>query len=230
MERVGRLVETSLRRIALLGQLAHPLVSLLRQDQASLRTIERCLARRDDLGSGAGVDVRKLRVGDKLSGKRLLVLGQGFGLSIRTSTALASTFWPRITGTSPTRPSTRAAMSNRVASTSPCTSRGWPRTRYQIDRVATAAMTTATMRDGMRPEVGARGLGVSDGGSGGGGVARAGAASVRASVIAVSIRIPGRWQDSFNAALPRARPTGANSAARLLAGRAARFSSPRSPA
>jgi hypothetical protein len=45
---------------------------------------------------------------------------------------LATNRWPwrlpRATGTSPTRPSIRAAMSKRVASTSPCTGSGWPRT------------------------------------------------------------------------------------------------------
>src|SRR5262249_32367267 len=41
-------------------------------------------------------------------------------------------------------------MSKRVASTSPCTSRGWGRTRYQIDRPATAMTTRPTMSDGRR--------------------------------------------------------------------------------
>ena len=67
------------------------------------------------------------------------------GLSILTSTAPAATFWPRTTGISATRPSTRAAMSSRVASTSPCTSSGTGRTRYQIDRLAMTAMTTPTI-------------------------------------------------------------------------------------
>src|SRR5262245_33836634 len=69
---------------------------------------------------------------------------------MRTSTALSATSWPRTTGTSATRPSTRAAMSNRVASASPCTSRGSGRTRYQIDKAATATITTPTMMDGTR--------------------------------------------------------------------------------
>src|SRR5260221_7345979 len=72
------------------------------------------------------------------------------GLSILTSTAPDATFCPRSTGISPTLPSTRAAMSDRLASTSPCTSRGSGRTRYQIERPATAAMTRATMMEGAR--------------------------------------------------------------------------------
>src|SRR5215831_3098170 len=72
------------------------------------------------------------------------------GLSMRTRTALAATSWPRTTGISATRPSTRAAMSNRVASTSPCTRRGCGRTRYQIDRPTIAAMTRPKMSNGRR--------------------------------------------------------------------------------
>src|SRR6516162_6379621 len=78
---------------------------------------------------------------------------------MRASTAPAATSWPRSTGISATRPSTRAAMSRRVASTSPCTSNGSPRTRYEIDRLATAATTRPTMMDGMRVEAGACFLG-----------------------------------------------------------------------
>src|SRR5262249_20330673 len=65
-------------------------------------------------------------------------------------TAAARPCGPRSDGLSPPLPSTRAAMSNRVASTSPCTSRGSGRTRYQIDRPATAAMTRPTMMEGAR--------------------------------------------------------------------------------
>src|SRR5262245_25439643 len=71
-------------------------------------------------------------------------------LSGGTSTALAGTSCPRATGTSPTRPSTRAAISSRVASTSPCTSSGSPRRRYQSDSPTTAAAITPTMMDGLR--------------------------------------------------------------------------------
>ena len=45
-------------------------------------------------------------------------------------------------------------MSRRVASTSPCTSSGCGRTRYQIERTATAATTTPTITEGRRPETG----------------------------------------------------------------------------
>src|SRR5262245_26842917 len=85
------------------------------------------------------------------------------GLSIRTSTVPAATSWPRTTGISATRPSTRAAMSSRVASTSPCTSKGWGRTRYQIDKDATAAITRPTIMAGIRVEAGALLFGVSNG-------------------------------------------------------------------
>jgi hypothetical protein len=47
-------------------------------------------------------------------------------------------------------------MSNRVASTSPCTSSGCGRTKYQIERPATAAITKPTMMDGKRLGGGAR--------------------------------------------------------------------------
>src|SRR5262245_32045897 len=70
------------------------------------------------------------------------------GLSIRTSTAPASTFCPRTTGISATRPSTRAAMSSRVASTSPCSSSGAGRTRYQMESEAIAMTTIARMTAG----------------------------------------------------------------------------------
>jgi len=66
---------------------------------------------------------------------------------IRQDAAPAATSWPRMTGISATRPSTRAAISNRVASTLPCTSRGCGRARYQIE-AATKAITTPTMIDG----------------------------------------------------------------------------------
>ena len=48
-------------------------------------------------------------------------------------------------------------MSSRVASTSPCTSRGSGRTRYQIDRPAMAATTSPTMMEGIRVGAGGRG-------------------------------------------------------------------------
>jgi hypothetical protein len=89
------------------------------------------------------------------------------GLSMRTSTVPAATSWPRTTGISATRPSTRAAMSNRVASTSPCTIRGCGRTRYQIDKAATKAITRPTMIDESQVDEGGRCLVTSlDGGSG----------------------------------------------------------------
>src|SRR5262249_34731574 len=107
-------------------------------------------------------------------------------------------------GISWTRPSTRAAMSNRVASTSPCTSRGSPRTRYQIDRMATAAATTPTMMAGAKGGVAACFFGATGGGCGAGGVAPlcAGGASVRASVAVVSIRIPASGLRSDHHAVP----------------------------
>jgi hypothetical protein len=101
------------------------------------------------------------------------------GLSILTSTVPAAMSWPRATGMSATRPSTRAAMSSRVASTSPCTSSGSPRTRYQIDRPAMTAMTTATIADGIRVEAGGCAFGASFGGSG---AACAGASGVGVSI------------------------------------------------
>src|SRR5262249_55125968 len=52
-------------------------------------------------------------------------------------------------------PSTRAAISNRVASTSPCTSSGCGRTRYQIDKAATTATTPPTTIAGRRVGEGA---------------------------------------------------------------------------
>jgi len=64
----------------------------------------------------------------------------------------SASYLPRVAGAgiSATRPSTRAAMSNRVASTSPCTSRGCGRSKYHIDNVATTATTTPTMIAGRR--------------------------------------------------------------------------------
>src|SRR4051794_12771140 len=72
------------------------------------------------------------------------------GLSIRTSTAPAATFSPRVTGMSATRPSMRAAMSSRVASTSPWTSSGCGRTRNQIESPAMTATMTPTMMEETR--------------------------------------------------------------------------------
>src|SRR5262249_44545673 len=135
MQGVGGLVEPRLRSIAVLRELADAVVCLLRQHHAGLRPLERRLARFDHLGARADIDVRELCLGDNFGRQRLLVLAMVSGLSIRTNTAPAATFCPRKTGISPTRPSTRAAMSSRVASTSPCTSSGWGRTRYQIDRL-----------------------------------------------------------------------------------------------
>src|SRR5262249_18168360 len=112
------------------------------------------------------------------------------GLSIFTSTAPAATSCPRTTGMSATRPWPPAAMSSRVASPSPCTSRGSPRTRYQIDSAATAAATTPTMMDGTRVGAGGGRLGASlDGGGGAPSLGGSGAAGVRASGVGISIPI-----------------------------------------
>jgi hypothetical protein len=75
MQRVGHLIEPRLRRIAVLSQLADAFVGLLRQHERRLRPIERRLAPRDDLRSGASVDIRELSIGDGLCGERLFVLG-----------------------------------------------------------------------------------------------------------------------------------------------------------
>src|SRR5262249_15484215 len=85
------------------------------------------------------------------------------GLSMRTSNAPAATSWPSFTAISATRPSTRAAMSNRVASASPCTSRGCGPTKYQADRPTTAAITTPTMMDETLVDDDARSFGTSCG-------------------------------------------------------------------
>src|SRR5215468_2112378 len=72
------------------------------------------------------------------------------GLSMRTRTAPAATSWPSFTGISATRPSTRAAMSSCVASTTPWTNSGDGHIRYQIDRAEMATATTPTMMDRTR--------------------------------------------------------------------------------
>src|SRR5262249_45606610 len=64
---------------------------------------------------------------------------------IRQDAAPAAASWPRMTGISATRPSTCAAMSNRVTSTSPCTSRGCGGARYQIDKAATKVASTSRL-------------------------------------------------------------------------------------
>ncbi len=74
-----------------------------------------------------------------------LSLVSSSGLSIVTRTCPAATSLPRWTGRSATRPSTRAAMSTRVASASPWTRSGCGWTRYQSDRPTIAAIESATM-------------------------------------------------------------------------------------
>ena len=76
-------------------------------------------------------------VGDDLGGQRLSFLASVSGLSILTSTAPAATFWPRSTESPDASIDPRGEV-DRVASTSPWTSSGSGRTRYQIDRPATA--------------------------------------------------------------------------------------------
>ena len=119
----------------MLGQLADAVIGLLRQYHARLRALERGLARGNDLRAGADIDVGELGLGHDFGGYRLLVLCDRLGI---------------IDADQHGRPSTRAAMSNRVASTSPCTSSGCGRTRYQIDSPATAATTSPTMIEGAR--------------------------------------------------------------------------------
>jgi hypothetical protein len=81
---------------------------------------------------------------------------------------------------SATRPSMRAAMSSRVASTSPWTSIGCGRTRNQIESPAMAATMTPTMMEGTRPARGALSPGAGrDGGGEGGSGTSAGWASAR---------------------------------------------------
>ena len=77
MQGIGRLVEPRLRRVAVLGQLADAVISLLGQDHAGLRPLQRGLARRDDLGARARIDIRELRFGHDLRSQRLLVLCNG---------------------------------------------------------------------------------------------------------------------------------------------------------
>src|SRR5262245_2419715 len=57
-------------------------------------------------------------------------------------------------------------MSNRVASTSPCTSSGCGCTRYQIDKAVTKAITEPTRIDGSQVGAGGGCLATSTGGSG----------------------------------------------------------------
>ena len=59
--------------------------------------------------------------------------------------APAATFWPRATAIFSRRPETRAAMSMRVLSTSPCTSSGSERARYQIASPIMAKKMTPVM-------------------------------------------------------------------------------------
>ena len=127
---IGRLIEAGLRRIAVLGQLADAFVGLLRQHHSRLRPLERGLARRDDLRPRAGVDVGELRIGDDLGGQRLLVLGQRFGIVDPHQHGVGGDVLPARRPECPRRarrPAPRCR--SRVASTSPCTSRGSPRTR-----------------------------------------------------------------------------------------------------
>jgi hypothetical protein len=63
-----------------LRQLADAVIRLLCQDDAGLRPLERRLARRDDLGPRAGVDVGELRFGDDFGGLGLLVLCDRLGV------------------------------------------------------------------------------------------------------------------------------------------------------
>src|SRR6516165_5795954 len=149
MQRIGGLVEPRDRGIAVLGQLADAVVGLLRQHNTRLCSLELRFARGNHLWPGADIDIGKLRLGNDPRGQGSF-LAIVSGLSMRTSTAPAATSCPGTTGMSATRPSTRAAMSRRVASISPCTSRGCGRTRYQIDKTATAATTTPTMIEGSR--------------------------------------------------------------------------------
>jgi hypothetical protein len=64
----------------MLGQLADAVIGLLRQYHARLRTLERGLARGNDLSAGADIDVGELRLGHDFGGQRLLVLGDCLGV------------------------------------------------------------------------------------------------------------------------------------------------------
>jgi hypothetical protein len=61
------------------------------------------------------------------------------------SVAPAATSWPRTTGIFARRPETRAAISIRVLSASPCTSKGSGRARYQIANPIMAIKTIPVM-------------------------------------------------------------------------------------
>src|SRR5262249_57933358 len=80
VQRVGRLVEPCLWGIAVLRELAGAVVGLLCQDHAGLRSLQCGLARRDDLGPRAGIDVRELRFGDDFGSLGLLVLCDRLGV------------------------------------------------------------------------------------------------------------------------------------------------------
>src|SRR5262245_29241964 len=102
---------------------------------------------------------------------RLLVLGQRFGIVDPHQHGVGVDILAAHDGHLSDAAVDPRGMSNRVASTSPCTSRGSPRTRNQMDSAATAAMTTATIMNGMRSAAGARGCGFAGGTSGAGGIA-----------------------------------------------------------
>jgi hypothetical protein len=75
MQGVRDLIEPRLRCIAVLCQLAHAVVGLLRQHHIRLRAFQCGLARGDGLGSRAGPDIGNLRLGHDLGRQRLLMLG-----------------------------------------------------------------------------------------------------------------------------------------------------------
>jgi hypothetical protein len=144
---IGRLVDLRLRSIAVLGQLILTVIGFCAR--ITLDSARSSAALRAAVTSAR---VPALMFASCASAAILAANACSFfaivsGLSMRTSIAPATTSWPSFRGISATRPSTRAAMSNRVASASPCTSRGCGRTKYQTDRPTTAAITTLTMMD-----------------------------------------------------------------------------------
>ena len=99
------------------------------------------------------MDVRELRLGDDLGGDRLRLLGDCLGVvDLNEHCTRGDVLAAHDRDLSDTPVDPRGDV-DRVALTSPCTSSGTGRTRYQIDRLAMTGMTTPTMIAGTRVDL-----------------------------------------------------------------------------
>jgi hypothetical protein len=102
---------------------------LLRQHQSRLRPLKLRLPCGYGFNTCSDEHIGKLGLGDSHRCLHLFELGNGLGIVDPYEHGLRRDVLARSTGISLTRPSTRAAMSSRVASASPCTSSGSGRKR-----------------------------------------------------------------------------------------------------